>query len=54
MIAYKVYGNERYINLLLEANQQYRDYVVFPGDVVLECPEITAETRLSALPPWRH
>ena len=29
LIAYKVYGNERYINLLLEANQKLRNTAIF-------------------------
>ncbi len=52
-IAYKVYGNEKYMNMLLEANQQYRNYVRLPGGLSLVCPEITNTSSDSTfLPPW--
>lgn len=53
-IAYKVYGNEKYINLLLEANQQYRKYAVFPQGIRLVCPDIPVENGPAYLPPWRQ
>lgn len=52
MIAYKVYGNESYINYLLEANQGYKDVAVFPAGVTLEVPDAPSVSA-SILPPWR-
>mgnify|MGYP002740472077 FL=1 len=54
LIAYKVYGNERYINLLLEANQEHRNTAVFSAGVVLACPDIPPDTLPEFLPPWRR
>ena len=54
LIAYKVYGNERYINLLLEANQELRNTAVFSAGVVLTCPDIPPDTLPVFLPPWRR
>lgn len=51
-IAYKVYGNESYMNYLLEANQSYKDVAVFPTDITLTVPD-APEVSTSILPPWR-
>ena len=51
-IARKVYGHERHMNVLLGANPEYRDIWVFPSDIVLKCPEVSA-VKPSRLPPWR-
>ena len=51
-IARKVYGHERHMNVLLSANPEYRDIWVFPSDIVLKCPEVSA-VKPSRLPPWR-
>ena len=51
-IARKVYGHERYMNVLLTANKEYRDIWVFPFDVVLNCPDVEV-VRPNRLPPWR-
>lgn len=53
-IAYKVYGNEKYIKLLMNANQEYRDYAVFPQGIRLVCPDIPVEDGPTYLPPWRQ
>ena len=54
LIAYKVYGNERYINLLLEANQKHRNTPTFFAGVVLTCPDVPADSLTEFLPPWRR
>ncbi len=54
LIAYKVYGNERYINLLLEANQKHRNTAIFSAGVVLICPDVPADDLPEFLPPWRR
>ncbi|AXB82781.1 tail protein X [Megasphaera hexanoica] len=53
MISYRVYGSEKYVKILLEANPEYRDVVVFPADIVLTCPTITP-TDTTKLPPWKR
>lgn len=53
LIAKRLYGAEALLNVLLEANQQYADIVVFPAGIVLEVPEYTAPVT-STLPPWRR
>ena len=53
LIAFKVYGNELYMDTLLEANEQYKDTAVFPQGVVLDCPDADAAS-VDILPPWRR
>lgn len=53
LIAKRLYDDEAALNVLLDANQQYADMVVFPAGVVLEVPEYTAQVT-SMLPPWRR
>ena len=53
LIAKRLYNGEASLNVLLEANQQYADIVVFPAGIVLEVPEYTAPVT-SMLPPWRR
>lgn len=38
LIAYRLWGSEYLLPLLLEANPKHREIVFFPGDVVLNVP----------------
>lgn len=51
-IAIKVYGDEKYMNELLEANQAYREIIIFPANVSLSLPDIQTQTT-TILPPWK-
>ena len=51
-IAVKVYGDEKYMNELLEANQAYREIIIFPANVSLSLPDIQTQTT-TLLPPWK-
>lgn len=53
LIAYLVYGDERFMVDLLRANQQYRDIVIFDAGVEIVCPDIDVE-RATPLPPWKE
>lgn len=53
LIAYKVYGSEKYMTSLIEANLQYREVVFFSAGIRLAVPSI--ETPVSTeLPPWKR
>lgn len=52
-IAQKLYGAEEALNVLLEANQQYQEVIVFPAGLVLTVPDYSAPVS-SELPPWRR
>lgn len=51
-IAKKQLGSERYANILMEANEQYRDILIFPAGVRLVIPDIETPTA-AILPPWK-
>ena len=56
MIALRLWpsqGGEKNITSLIEANEQYADYVVFPAGIVLNVPELDAWTQ-NSIPPWRR
>ena len=50
-IAYKLYGDERYMIDLLKANQEYRHIYVFPANISLRVPPIDT-TEVIPPPPW--
>ncbi len=52
-IAKKLYGAETAMNVLLEANPEHIDTVVFSAGIVLDVPDYTAPTP-DLLPPWRR
>lgn len=53
IVAYKMYGNERQMSVLIEANPEYRETVIFPADVTLRIPDVAAATS-TVLPPWKR
>ena len=53
MIAKEQMGSERYTSVLMHANPDHLETVIFPAGVVLLIPEITAPTP-NSLPPWRR
>lgn len=56
IIAYRLYGNERLMHILINANIQHRKTVIFPAGVVLNVPEIdtTSAEYEKNLPPWKQ
>lgn len=52
IIAKKVYGDEKYAGYLMENNRLLLDYMIFPGGITLDIPELTEETDPD-LPIWR-
>ena len=52
-IAYKQLGDERYMHLLIEANRQYREVVIFPANVTLVIPDVVVKP-FASLPPWKR
>lgn len=53
-IAKKIYGNEKYIRELMEANKSYLSTLVFSSGIILNVPEVTIEEETNNLPPWRQ
>ncbi len=54
LISKKVYGDEKFTDVLINANPEYRMLYTFPAGITLDIPEI--EERISAddLPPWKR
>lgn len=53
MIAKEQLGGERYTSLLMQANPEHLNTVVFSAGVSLVLPEVTTPISES-LPPWRR
>lgn len=51
-IAYKLYGNEKYMCLLMQNNMELLDTFIFGAGTVLNVPELDAETEAD-MPSWR-
>lgn len=43
MIAYEVYGDERYVQELITENPQYHDVAIFDGGERIAIPELVQE-----------
>lgn len=50
-IAYRLYGDERYMVDLLRENQKYRHIYIFPANIELNIPSIDTSEMLP-VPPW--
>lgn len=53
MISLRVYGTEKHMGELIEANPAYRETVFFSANALLVIPEVTAALN-SKLPPWKR
>lgn len=53
LIALRVYGSEKYMTVLIEANPEQRETVFFSAGITLNVPEITTPIP-STLPPWKR
>ena len=51
-ISLRVYGTEKLMHLLIEANPEYRNIAVFPANCKLQIPDAPRGERV-AFPPWR-
>ena len=52
-IARRFYGDERYLDLLMEGNPECLEYLIFPAGVELLGPEKPGAGSME-LPPWRR
>lgn len=51
-IAFDIYGSEKYMGLLVDANPDLVDVLVFSNGTVINVPDIPDETP-EGLPSWR-
>ena len=52
-IAYKLYGNSKYMKELMNVNTKYLDICVFSSGIKLLVPELDTLQVSEDLPPWR-
>lgn len=51
-IAYRLWGEERHMHLLVQANVSYADVAVFPADMQIIVPDTPSKRADLDLPPW--
>lgn len=54
LVAFKVYGNERYMALLADANPSLLDFLVFPSGTVINTPDIPEGYDTADTVFWRR
>ena len=54
LIALQYYGHERYASLIIQANLDYCDVLIFDAGVEMTLPEAPTATKATTLPPWRR
>lgn len=52
LISFKIYGDEKYMNKLVEANIELASTVFFKAGVKLQVPQIKNDLNKNA-PPWK-
>lgn len=52
LISYNLYGDEKYMRYLIQANWDYADVLVFQAGVVLNVPDLPEEPD-EDMPFWR-
>lgn len=53
-ISHKLYGDEKYMDVLIAANPEYRYIYTFSAGIVLKVPEIEERISADSLPPWKQ
>lgn len=53
-IAYKLYGDTKFTDVLISANFQYRMIYIFSAGIVLNVPEVEERVSVDDLPPWKQ
>ncbi len=51
-IAYRLYGSEKYVGILMQANVELLDIFIFGAGTVLTIPELDVEEE-TEMPSWR-
>jgi phage tail protein X len=52
LISYKIYGTEKYANVLMRDNPAYSDVVRFDAGIVLTIPTISNPNQNVSAVPW--
>ncbi|KEO84754.1 tail protein X [Tumebacillus flagellatus] len=52
-ISYKLYGTEKHMTVLMEANPSIMSTVIFGAGVAITAPDVGQQTTTN-LPPWKR
>lgn len=53
-IAYKLYGDVKYTDVLMRANIKHHQIFIFSAGVELVIPEVDKTASGATLPPWKQ
>ena len=51
-IAFKIFGDERYVEDLINANREHLRTFIFSAGIEISIPDVSRETKKLA-PPWK-
>ncbi|GEN83632.1 membrane protein [Sporosarcina luteola] len=54
ILSKKVYGSEFHTDMLMKANPDVVDVIMFSSGVLLLVPEIDTVEQFDSLPPWKR
>lgn len=54
LISWRNYGSEFYVDVLMKANPNLMDYVIFPSGIQVIIPVIKEKPNPENLPPWKR
>ena len=52
-ISHQVYGDVKFMDVLINANPEYRYIYIFSEGVVLNVPDVEDRITADDLPPWK-
>lgn len=52
-IAYKMYGDTRFTDVLINANSEHRMIYIFSSGIELNIPNVEEKLTVDDLPPWK-
>lgn len=53
-ISYALYGDEKYTDVLINANPEFRSVYIFSEGIVINVPEVEERITADDLPPWKR
>nr|DAJ73150.1 MAG TPA: tail protein [Caudoviricetes sp.] len=53
-ISYKLYGDVKFTDVLINANPEFRYVYIFSEGVVLSVPDVEERITADDLPPWKR
>lgn len=54
IVSFKLWGTEKLMHLLIEANSGYQDTIFFSAGTVLNVPDVEPPLEKGPVPPWQR